>query len=163
VIRWPLHLLATGLALLSGTTAGAVPAPPKGWNVYGNARFGYSLCYPGRLLRPQPEAENGDGRAFHGSHGVKLLAYGQYNALDRSLAEEQEQDRQRFVAEGGRIRYSARKGNWYVLSGRVGSQIFYLRSQLAGDRYISFELRYPAREAARWNPVVVRMSSCLKS
>ena len=55
------------------------------WKEYVNVRFQYSICYPDSQLKTQPEAENGDGRAFLGDGGAKLLVYGS-EALHQSLA-----------------------------------------------------------------------------
>jgi len=44
---------------------------------YGNARFGYWISYPADLLVPEPEADNGDGRAFHARHATgKMSVWG---------------------------------------------------------------------------------------
>lgn len=140
----------------------AAALPAQDWAYYGNARFGYALCYPAHLLRPQPEAANGDGRAFLGAGGAKLLVWGQYNALDQSLTEAMRADKARLAAKGAVVTYQAARANWYVLSGRDRGQLFYWRRMLSRDRFTSFEFTYPAQAAALWNPVAARLSRCLR-
>ena len=138
-------------------------AAPSGhrWQTYANARFAYEICYPADLLVPAPEADNGDGRTFAGSDGAVLRAWGQYNALDRNVAQAAAAERTRLVRGGAVITFSAVRPAWFVLSGRVGDALFYTRTELAGERFIAFDLRYPATAAARWGPVAARLSRCL--
>ncbi len=59
-------------------------AVPAGWKTYQNARFGCSVRYPGDLLRPLPEADDGDGRhvqALHGHADVMLGELPRQHAL----------------------------------------------------------------------------------
>ena len=162
VTRWALGALALGLWSPALAASPTMAAPRHDWATYGNARFGYTLCYPADLLQPQREADNGDGRAFLGAGGAKLLVWGNYNALEQSLAEAMRADEARMVAEGGVVTYRAARANWYVLSGRGRGQLFYWRRQLTADRFASFELSYPAPAAALWNPVAARLSRCFR-
>ena len=74
------------LLLLAGGLALASFAPPA-YKTYHNQRFGYRIDYPADF-RPQPEADNGDGRRFTSPDGQAVLsAYAGYNALDGGLAE----------------------------------------------------------------------------
>lgn len=150
----PLGLAAVLLAQAS------LAAPAHRWRTYVNARFGYSLCYPADLLRPQRESDNGDGRVFLGSDGTELRVWGQYNVLENSLAEIIREDETRLAADGSRITYRAMRASWYVLSGRSRDKVFYLRRHLSGDRSAGFELQYRANAAGLWNPVAMRLSRC---
>jgi hypothetical protein len=154
----PLALLAFLGPVLSGASSAS---PAHRWSTYANTRFGYTLCYPADLLRPQPESDNGDGRVFRGGSGEQLRVWGQYNALDQSLVQAMQQHEARLAAGRARISYRARGANWYVLSGRAGAQVFYARTRLSGDRFASFELTYRAADAAAWQKIVVRISGCL--
>lgn len=150
-------LLAAVLAIAS--SAGRAEMPHR-WATYSNARFGYSLCYPADLLRPRPEADNGDGRVFSGDGGAQLRVWGSYNSLEQSLAEAMREDAARLAKDGATVTYRAARANWYVLSGRSGGNLFYSRRVLTGDRFSSFDLQYPARAAPLWNPVAARLSRC---
>lgn len=133
-----------------------------GWQTYGNARFGYSICYPAAMLAPQPEAPNGDGRIFTGSDGATLSVYGSNNALDQTLAQAFAQAQARETERGAAISYKATRPGWYVLSGREGDSLFYIRTHFSGDQFKTFELRYPAAVAPRWNPIAARLSKCFR-
>lgn len=76
--RWnPIMKRAAILAVIPFVIVpSAMAEVPHTWRTYTNGRFGYSACYPADLLRPQPESPNGDGRAFVGEHGAKLLVWG---------------------------------------------------------------------------------------
>ncbi len=147
-------------ALLLPALAAAASAPR--WETYANARFVYTLCYPADRLTPRPESENGDGRAFTGARGGELKVWGQHNALERTLGQARAADEARLADEGSAITYRAAGRGWYVLSGRVGSTVFYLRSILSNDRFVTFELRYPAWQSGAWNPIAAHISRCLK-
>ena len=143
-----LAALALAAAL---TEAGAAPRDP----VYRNARFGYSICYPADFT-PQGEAPNADGQKFIGPDGATLIVYGGHNALDRSLAQHRRDAAERL----GPPRYEAGRGDWYVLSGRSGEQIYYVRTALRRGVFVSMEFVYPAARAARYDALAARLSKC---
>jgi hypothetical protein len=67
-------------------------APPA-YKTYHNDRFGFRIDYPA-ALRPQPEADNGDGRRFVSADGqTTLAAYASYSVLDGGLADYQRRGR----------------------------------------------------------------------
>ena len=151
--------IAARLGAAAGATALLMAAAPAGqWSTYANARFGYSICYPAAQLTAEPEADNGDGRVFNGADGSSLRVYGSNNARGQTLAKAYAEERARHKS----ISYQRIKGNWYVLSGRDGDELFYIRSLLANGQFKTFELRYPAAKAATWNPLAARISGCFK-
>jgi hypothetical protein len=157
-----LQQIGLGLLAMIGSLAAsaALAEVPHRWANYSNARFGYALCYPADLLRPQPESDNGDGRAFSGDDGAQLRVWGNYNALEQSLAEAMREDEARLTRDGATVTYRAARSNWYVLSGHNRGKLFYSRRLLTGDQFASFDLQYPARAAPLWNPVAARLSRC---
>ncbi|MGF7146835.1 hypothetical protein FHS96_000444 [Sphingomonas zeicaulis] len=130
------------------------------WESYANARYGYAICYPADLLVPQPEADNGDGRVFEGKAGASLRVFGHYNAAEQTMAEAMAGDALGLAHDGAVISYRASRPGWYVLSGRIGDTIVYRRTIAAGDRRMTFVLRYPASQAALWNPITARLGRC---
>ena len=138
--------------------ASAATAAPgdHAWRTYANVRFAYQICYPADLLKPQPEADNNDGRVFTGANGAKLTVWGN-NAL-QTVAEAAQASAQRL----GSVSYKVVKPDWYVLSGNQDGKIVYLKSRRSGDKFESFELRYPAQANAAWAPVVARIGACLR-
>jgi hypothetical protein len=129
---------------------------------YVNVRYSYQLCYPAALLHPRPEAPNGDGRTFAGAGGAELAVWGRYR-LNDTLAGDTARRRRGYEADGTRITYAVTRPSFAVLSGRRGAQVLYLRTIAAGDRLLTFTLRYPAVQAARWNPVAARLSACFRA
>lgn len=143
-------ILLFAAALAAGTT----------WSTYANARFGYSICYPA-TLKPQRGADNGDGRKFVGANGAELLVFGQY-ALDKSLAAWAADEVTTYTGRRGQITYRAGRENWLVLSGNDGtSSQFYMKAVKSADRFVTFQLKYPASQAALFRPIIERLSRCL--
>ena len=57
-------------AILVGHGAyGALAQAPLPMKDYSNVRFGYHVSYPLSLLKPLPEADDGDGRVFQPANG----------------------------------------------------------------------------------------------
>jgi hypothetical protein len=152
-----------GIAATCVAAVGAASAATAHqWRSYANARFGYQVCYPADLVRPRPEAPNGDGRQFVGTGGATVRVWGS-NALSDTLADAAALDRQAMSERGGQVTYAVNRPGFYVLSGRQDGQIVYLKAIKAGDRFATVELRYPAGQAAIWNPVAAKVASCLRA
>lgn len=142
--------------------AGATAAAP--WPTYVNARFGYQICYPAKVLRPQPEADNGDGRRFTGAGGAELLVFGQFNVNDSRLADWAAEGAQAYTGKRGRITYRAARRNWMVLSGDDGGRfVFYTKTLQREDEFVTFQLKYPRTQARLFRPIAERLSHCLRS
>lgn len=132
------------------------------WSIYANARFGYSICYPSSVLRPQREADNGDGRAFLGSDGARLLAFGQWDSEAAGLAAWTTAQAKAYAGRLGKITYRAARADWMVLSGETGTGfVFYIKALKRGGAIANFQLKYPASKTARYQPIVQRLSQCL--
>jgi hypothetical protein len=72
------HVVVGLVLLVSGTAPAVDPGAAKAaaggaaqaqataveWTMYDNARFGFSVRYPAKLLSPRPRPTNGDGRKF---------------------------------------------------------------------------------------------------
>ena len=130
------------------------------WPTYANARFGYSICYP-TTLKPQREADNADGRKFVGADGAELLVFGQY-AIDSTLAAWAADETSAYTGKRGQITYRAARANWLVLSGNDGaSSQFYIKTVKRDDRFVAFQLKYPASQAELFRPIVKTLSRCL--
>lgn len=155
-----MFLAAAATVALSMASAGA--APP--WPTYVNTRFGYQICYPAEVLRPQPEADNGDGRKFTGEGGAELLVFGQFNVNDASLADWAADGARTYTGKRGRITYRAARQNWVVLSGDDGGRlVFYTKTLKRADEFVTFQLKYPRAQARIFRPIAEQLSRCLKS
>jgi hypothetical protein len=142
------------------------PAPvvPVAWKTYQNARFGYSVRYPGDLLRPLPEADDGDGRHFQPLSGhADVAVWASYGADDAlgALADEAAQG-----CVGGRASYRVVRDKavppFMSLSClKPGGTVLYARALRCKDVTTQIQLTYPAAEKAVWDPVVAKMSASL--
>ena len=75
---WTRHAACVVLVLAWVTAANG--AAGEKWDFYGNARYGFSVCYPGSMLKPQGEPDNGDGNTFKSADGaVSIGAYANYS------------------------------------------------------------------------------------
>jgi hypothetical protein len=141
-------------------TSAAAQDFDTGWRTYVNARFGVSVEYPDALSVRDPEPENGDGQRFRTPDGAaSLKVYGSYNVERQSVGELL----QAYKAEGVNYVYSAAGRNWFVLSGKKAGTIGYMRCNLGREDVVGcFHLEYPQADAAKWAPIVERMSRSLR-
>jgi hypothetical protein len=132
------------------------------WLTYTNVRYGYAMCYPAGVLRPQPEADSGDGRKFVGANGAELFVFGQWNVEDASLSDWATDEVQSFTGKRSLITYRAARPNWLVLSGTDGGRFdFYTKTIKRSDEFVMFQLKYPAAQTRVYRPIVDRLSHCL--
>jgi hypothetical protein len=110
--------------------------------LYCNARFGYCIKYPDKILKPQREAQNGDGRAFTDKRGDNvLLVFGSRND-DKKGDPIPIQKIYDLELKGGQfhehpnrtITYSKLGKTFYVISGIEDGKIYYQKTfQLTGE------------------------------
>ncbi len=150
-------------ALAVGTHASAQTATPaEAWPSYVNQRFSYVVEYSSALLRPKPEAGNGDGREFHARKGAAVIAvWGEYAQGPSSQREEatlREPD-----CVGGKATYRFSKPLVQVISCVLAKGgILYGYSQQRKDTIVMLEATYPEAEKSTWDPVVQHMIHSLQ-
>ena len=157
--------LAGACAALVALSFGAPPslAAPLGWQTYQNARFGYSIAFPGDLLAPEPEADNGDGRHFQARRGhVDVAVWASYanGRTLASLADEAEHD----CAPGHpvyRVVRPTKRPPFMALSCANMVQVFYAKALQCRDVITEIQFTYPTNEKATWDPVVTKMTASL--
>lgn len=135
---------------------------PGRWRDYVNTKYGYAVCFPANLLVPQGESDAGDGQAFAGSDGARLLVYGGYDIEGSGLADRMKTEKAEIVGQSGSVTYEALKGTWFVISGTDGRGIFYRKTIGADERLASFQLTYPAALRAIYDEVAAKLSRCLR-
>jgi hypothetical protein len=144
--------------VLLASVATAASAATEGR--YENDRYAYSIAYPAALI-PEPESDNGDGRAFHSADGtVKALVWGSYNASGESpaqLAKEAESDCTAAPA------YQRITRTFFAVSCRAGSNIVYQKTLIATDLLTNFQITYPAAAQGRWGAIVTAMSASMRT
>jgi hypothetical protein len=155
------------LALVPALAIGhprAAAAVPVGWKTYQNARFGYSLRYPGDLLQPLPEADDGDGRHFQALRGhADVAVWASYGADDTlgALADEAAQG-----CVGGRASYRVVRDKpvppFMALSClKPGGEVLYAKALRCKDVTTQIQFTYPETEKPTWDPVAAKMSASL--
>lgn len=152
---------AAVLAMLLAATP--VMAEGPAWVEYGNARFGFSICYPADLLVPQGESDNGDGQTFAAADGAVLAAWGHHDVLDETVKDAMARTAGVLSGQGAAVSYQAVGKHWYVLSGTQDQRIFYEKSIRTDGQFVAFRLTYPATAAQRYAPVVKRLAGCLRA
>ena len=144
----PNAFLLTSLLLL-----GSQVTPPT-YRVYHNERFGYRIDYP-TTLKPQPEADNGDGRRFVSADGqTTLTVYASYNALDEGVAAYRQSARQDWQQKGAAITLDQALATGFVLSGQVKKTIFYEKTVLRANTLTTFIWEYPTARKAAMDAVI---------
>jgi hypothetical protein len=139
------------------TVSPAVPrAKPTTWGAYRNARLGFTLRYPADVFTSgKNEVENDDrlltsrdGRALLRIFAMPNRATNTISLYRRSLIAERYAD--------ATFDYTPQRDNWFVLSGRVGEEMFYERITFSCDRRSihGWLLVYPLAERPFFDAIV---------
>jgi hypothetical protein len=143
--------IATSLIVVLAAVA---IAHGQAYRTYDNARFGYSISYPSKLLAPQGEAENGDGQVFLGA-GAEMRVYGSNLLLNETLAAEY---RAILKEKGSSVTYKVLKRGFFVISGKQDGRIFYQKTLENSDgAFITFMIEYDESRRKTYDPAVTRM------
>jgi hypothetical protein len=147
------------LALCAGAGIEGQTAARHEWKTYGNARFGYQICYPEDMFEPQGEAANGDGQTLLAKDGAKLTVYGRNNVLGQSPHEVMVDA----AARLGKASYRLVRPPGFVVSGsgKDGGK-YYVKAVFSGEQLAVFEITYGAERAAVYKPVIERMAACFE-
>lgn len=130
-----------------------------GYTLYQNARYGTFISYPASYYSPEPPPGNGDGRSFVSADGAsRFFVFAQYDAFDLTQAEMMKRDE----AAGGYddVTYRASGEGWFVLSGHIGSNVFYRKVIRDPSGLIQvFQIVYPGSLQQAFDPVVTFMAN----
>jgi hypothetical protein len=154
--------LSCAVAVLAATLF-ASAAGADGWLTYHNDRYGTTIDYPD-VFKPQPPPDSDDGRAFKSADGAEFEVDASYNALDFDLGKFHD-----FIVKnldpGSVIAYQARGGDWFVISGTKGADIFYERHLLSHKSQMTedFVLSYPTALKQTYDPIAARMAKSFRS
>ena len=152
MIRRAFFMALTVSLLAVFVSAAQTPA----YKTYTNARFAYSISYPASLLKPQGEAENGDGQAFRSADGrAEMRVYGGYNVNNESLRAVYDQAVNEW---GGGVSYKVMKPDWFVVSALVNGKIRYRKTMLRKDVLETFEIEYDQSQKATYDSVTARIA-----
>ncbi|MBS0294834.1 MAG: hypothetical protein JSR45_00895 [Proteobacteria bacterium] len=152
----------TRLLLALGLVMAAAPAYAGDTQIYGNARFGYLVSYPDKLLAPEQEADNGDGRRFHARHGsASMSVWGGWlteGETPSSIAREY-----MGACAGGTVTYKVVKRSLEAFSCITArGRVLYHKTTVRRGARATLEFDYPRAERAIWDPVVKRVAASLK-
>ena len=136
----------------------AVFTPVQGaetYRTYRNARFGFALDVPIFLIA-KPEAANGDGRHFVSRDGkISLRVFGSQNP-NSSLSAARWRAVRDWRRDGARVTYSKNGANYYVVSGFVGTDIFYEKTVAWNGKFHTLIWEYPPALKKRLDAPVTR-------
>lgn len=135
---------------------------PNTYNQYVNRSYGYSICYPDSIFVPQGEAVSGDGQAFRADDGAELRVHADYNVSYKSIQEDFK-DTVAGESRNGQVTFKLQEDNWYAVSGIIGSRIFYRKTILEGEMFITFRVLYPGTLNSIYSDVVTVLAKCLKT
>lgn len=133
------------------------------WKRYDNPRFGTVILVPSGFVAETPSV-NGDGASFVSADGRARIAV--YASRAPSVVTvDFDGYREWLAAEVGiAISYRAHGRGWFVISGRKGKDITYIKV-VAGctDRSVAHHVRisYPADEKQKYDPIVSRVARSL--
>jgi len=133
------------------------------YNQYANGRFGFTLTYPSNLFVIKKLSDNGDGVILlNRDKSLELRAYGSWYG---SNIKKIYRDNLGWAKNAGeRVTYKVLKKNWFVLSGvnKEKQTIFYQKSYFKGGKSVSFRLKYPIRDKAKYDSLVSFISKNFK-
>ena len=145
----------------------AAPVVSAGeWATYTNDRFGTSVQIPESDLRALPAPQNGDGQGWVSKDmDVSLVVYGSYWGVTVESWDDYRTDMRRYMLEEKVIlTYAPRGDGWFVLSGKVGDNIVYMRvsrSKRCPDIAHHLRLEYPATQKEQRDAMVARVSKSM--
>ena len=136
-------------------TPGLPATWPATWVIYHNAQLGFALQYPADVFPLGGKQTDNSDRLLRSKDGRALLRiFGIPNITATTLT----QYRRSLVAErypDATFDYTSQQQNWFVLSGRVGEEMFYERVTLSCDgRSIhGWLLVYPMTERSLFDAI----------
>lgn len=132
---------------------------------YVNPRYSYKVLYADGLLMPQGEAANGDGQKFRSSDAdVEMAVWGSHNVFDETL-------KSKFLdASAGKrkavdrtVTYSRCADKWFVVSGVEGDRVFYEKTYLINDVFLTYFMTYPFSKKKVWDKINATISKSFVS
>lgn len=129
------------------------------YEVYGNARFGYTIAYPTNLI-PQGEADNGDGQIFK-NEDATLIVFGTNLLLNKTLQKEYNVT----IKERGteNVTYKTLRPNFFVVSGKSDGKVFYQKViRKPNNSYISFIFEYDESKRGVYDQVTTKIVESFK-
>ena len=129
------------------------------WRLYLNARSGFALKYPADVFPLATTNKKEDRLLTAKDRRAVLHIFSVTNGATTLPAYRQLVMAQRYA--GASFDYTPQRGNWFVLSGTVGEEIFYERVSLSCDRRSihGWVLAYPRAERAFYDTILAEIRS----
>ncbi|OHX13244.1 hypothetical protein [Chromobacterium sphagni] len=143
----------------------AKQAAPVRYETYENGRFPFSLPFPKGLLIAGEGSDNGDGMTFTSPDGQTVMTASGINNVTEDTLQSEFHDDLKQSSESGqprKIAFKTIKKDWFVISGTEGDKIFYQKTYLVDDQFMTFGIRYPTSQRAQWDPIVAHISKQFK-
>ncbi len=158
LVTWFNAVFSAAVVLATSSLANAA--------TYSNVRYGYWVSYPDDALVAEPEADAGDGRAFHARHGTaKMSVWATWNLHDnavdqspRGVAREAAMD-----CANQALPYRVVKRTFVALSCVTPKgSVIYQKTLISKDVLTSVRFEYPSAEKAHWDDVVKSVAATLQ-
>ena len=138
-------------------------AKPSLWRLYLNVRSGFALKYPADVF-PLATTNKKKDRLLTAKDGRAVLhIFSMTNGATTLPAYRQSLMAQRYA--GASFDYTPQRGNWFVLSGAIGEEIFYERVSLSCDRRSihGWVLAYSRGERAFYDTILAEIRSSYRA
>jgi len=140
---------------------GLANARAEKWVMYANPRFGTFAEYPADRFHKLRPPDDGDGQSFETRDGATLAVFGSNNIDDDSPAAYEADLRAWDKAGYAHVTYEASGGDWLVLSGTRGNNIFYEKYLFKGDLIHGMVVTYPQLLKTEYASIVARIAKSL--
>jgi hypothetical protein len=130
---------------------------------YYNSRFEYSVDYPSSL-KPQPEADNGDGRQFTVAGSSAYIAvFASYSPSVFDKTDKGYLKEIRAEVHRQSVAYESFKGNRYVYS-YVTPKKTIIYGWVVAQKGTEYQLRfeYPEKDKSTFDPIIKQMTQSFK-
>ena len=143
----------------------AAPAGADAWTKYENDRFGTAVEVPAQMIAG-PRPTNGDGQSWTSPDArTRVTAYGNFWGVTVESWDDYRVQMRRWMLEDKVIlTYTPMGETWFVLSGKKGDEIVYVRVQRSArcqDIAHHLDIAYPAAQKEARDAWVARMSKSL--
>ncbi|MFV8826417.1 hypothetical protein [Alkalihalobacterium sp. APHAB7] len=127
------------------------------YQVYQNARFGFSIQYPSDLTMAPPPT-NGDGARFYNNE-LEIVAFGGHTNIIDSGETIETYYYQDIVNISAPIGYQRLTDDWYVISYNENGTTVYKKFFFDDSTFNSFIISYPASKQEQYGPITDHIAS----
>lgn len=159
-----MRALAATTAALSAMIA--APAAGQSWQAGSDADGGYGFCYPAAVLKAQPQKAGSDVRWFAGPNGAAMRIVTHANPDGQSLSERMARASMPATDPDPmaypRINYRRLYDDYFIATGNTRDEDSFEKTYLADGAFLTLQITFPQADAAKWRPLVKRISACFK-